>query len=66
MKEILEYLARALADHPEQVEVRQVEGERFLILELKVASEDMGKIIGTIVKAAALRENKKVTVEIVQ
>ncbi len=76
MKELVEYLAKALVDYPEQVDVRQVEGERSIILELRVASEDMGKVIGkqgriakairTVVNAAAVKENKRVMVEIIQ
>ena len=76
MKELVEYLAKALVDFPEQVDVRQVEGERSIIFELRVASEDMGKVIGkqgriakairTVVNAAAVKENKRVMVEIIQ
>ncbi|MGI6224690.1 MAG: KH domain-containing protein [Peptococcales bacterium] len=76
MRELVEFLAKSLVDNPEQVQVREVEGERSVILELTVASEDMGKIIGkqgriakairTVVKAAATREGKKVVVEILQ
>jgi predicted RNA-binding protein YlqC (UPF0109 family) len=76
MKDLVEMIAKALVDYPEAVEVNEVEGERSIILELKVASEDMGKIIGkqgriakairTVVKAAATRENKRVVVEILQ
>jgi len=76
VKEMVEYLAKALVDYPDQVDVRQVEGERSIILELRVASEDMGKVIGkqgriakairTVVNAAAVKENKKVMVEIIQ
>lgn len=76
MKQLLEMLAKALVDHPESVEVSQVEGERSIILEVKVAPDDMGKVIGkqgriaqalrTIVKAAAVKEGKKVMVEIIQ
>jgi predicted RNA-binding protein YlqC (UPF0109 family) len=76
MKELVEYLARSLVDNPDMVQVNQVEGEQSIILELKVAPEDMGKVIGkqgriaksirTIVKAAATRENKRVAVEIVE
>lgn len=75
MKELLEVLAKALVDQPEAVQVSQVEGERSLILKLNVAPEDMGKVIGkqgriakairTVVKAAAVREGKKVIVEII-
>ncbi len=75
MKDLLEYLARQLVDLPDQVEVREVEGERSIILELRVAPEDMGKVIGrqgktaqairTLVKAAGLRDGKRVMVEII-
>ncbi len=46
MKELLEYLARALVDEPDAVEVTQVDGERSTTLQLKVAPDDMGKVIG--------------------
>ena len=46
MKELVEYIAKALVDFPEHVDVKQVEGERSIILELRVAPEDMGKVIG--------------------
>ncbi|HHP51092.1 MAG TPA: KH domain-containing protein [Moorella mulderi] len=76
MKELLLTLAQALVDNPDQVTVNQVEGEKSVILELKVAQEDMGKVIGkqgriarairTLVKAAAAHEGKRVVVEIIQ
>ena len=76
MKELVEYIAKALVDYPEQVDVTQVEGERSIILELRVAQEDMGKVIGkqgriakairTVVNAAGIKENKRVMVEIIQ
>lgn len=76
MKELVEYIAKSLVDYPEQVDVKQVEGERSVILELRVAPEDMGKVIGkqgriakairTVVNAAAIKENKRVMVEIIQ
>ncbi|MBM4235696.1 MAG: KH domain-containing protein, partial [Firmicutes bacterium] len=63
-------------DYPEQVSVSQADSERMIVLELKVASEDMGKVIGkqgriakairTVVSAAAVTENKRVVIEIVQ
>ena len=75
MKELVEILAQALVDHPEQVEVNEVVGEQSIILELKVAQDDMGKVIGkqgriakairTVVKAAAIKEEKRVVVEII-
>lgn len=76
MKELLEAIAKALVDHPEEVSVNEVEGEKFLILELQVSKDDMGKVIGkqgriakairTVMKAAAVKENKRVVVEILQ
>jgi len=76
MKELLESIARSLVDNPEYVSVNEVEGEKSLILELRVADDDMGKVIGkqgriakairTVMKAAALRNNKRVVVEIIQ
>lgn len=75
MKELVEVLAKALVDHPEQVEVREVAGERTVVYELSVAPEDMGKVIGkqgriakairTVVSAAAVREDKRVQIEII-
>ena len=76
MKELVEYMAKALVDNPEQVNVKQIEGESSVILELQVAQEDMGKVIGkqgriakairTVVNAAAIKDNKRVMVEIIQ
>ncbi|MBQ1336470.1 MAG: KH domain-containing protein [Selenomonadaceae bacterium] len=75
MKEIVEVIAKSLVDHPENVVVEEKQDGNQTILELHVASDDMGKVIGkqgriakamrTVVKAASMRENKKVTVEIV-
>ncbi len=74
MKELLEFLARALVDDPDQVVVTQVEGERSVILQLKVSPEDTGKVIGkngriaqalrTVIKAVATKEGKSAIVEI--
>ncbi len=76
MKELLELIAKALVDNPDEVSVNEVEGEQSIILELKVAKEDMGKVIGkqgkiakairTVIKSAAVKENKRVTVDIIQ
>ncbi|NLV35834.1 MAG: KH domain-containing protein [Clostridiaceae bacterium] len=76
MKELLEIIAKALVDYPDEVSVNEVEGENGLILELRVAQEDMGKVIGkqgriakairSVVKAAAIKQNIRVSVEIVQ
>ena len=75
MKELLELIAKNLVDHPEAVSVKETQKERATVLELKVAPEDMGKVIGkqgriakairTVVKAAAIHEEKHIVVEIV-
>jgi hypothetical protein len=76
VKELVEHIAKSLVDNPEQVEVRESEGERSIVLELKVAADDMGKVIGkqgkiakairTLTKATAAKEGKRVAVEIVK
>lgn len=76
MKELLEVIAKNLVDDPSQVVVTEVHGEKSIILELKVAPEDMGKVIGkqgriakairTVVKAAAVQSDKRIVVEIIQ
>ncbi|HOB28899.1 MAG: KH domain-containing protein [Dethiobacteria bacterium] len=75
MKQMLEQIAKALVDYPDQVEVRLLEDERGITLELQVSPDDMGKVIGkqgrivkairTVVNAAAVKENKRVLVEVV-
>lgn len=75
MKELVKILARALVDQPDKVAVDLIEKERTIVLELRVAQEDMGKVIGkqgriakairAVVKAAATKQKKKVMVEIV-
>lgn len=74
MKELVEMIAKSIVDHTDMVRVNEVQGEKTVILELTVADEDMGKIIGrqgriarairTVVKAAATKEGKKVIVDI--
>ncbi len=76
MKELVEVIAKSLVDHPEEVVVTEREGDRALIVELSVAKSDMGKVIGkkgriakairAVVKAASMREDKKVIVEIAE
>lgn len=76
MGHLVEVIAKGLVDNPDQVMVTEVEGNQSTIIELKVAPEDMGKIIGkqgriakairTVVKAAATKQNKRVIVEIIQ
>lgn len=74
MKEVVEIIAKALVDHPENVIVDEKQEDRMTLIELHVASDDMGKVIGkqgriakairTVAKAAGTRENKKVKVDI--
>jgi predicted RNA-binding protein YlqC (UPF0109 family) len=76
MKELVEVIAKSLVDYPDEVIVIETENEKSIILELRVAQSDMGKVIGkqgriakairSVVKAAASKENKKVIVEILQ
>lgn len=76
MLALVEHLAKSLVDQPDAVKVSQVENGKEIIIHLIVAPEDMGKVIGkqgriakairTVVKAAAVKENKKVSVEIMQ
>ncbi|HIE51396.1 MAG TPA: KH domain-containing protein [Armatimonadetes bacterium] len=74
MRELIEYMVKHIVDHPEAVQVNQVEGERTIIFEVRVAPDDLGKVIGkqgrianamrTILRAAAMREKKNVNLEI--
>ncbi|MBI2998444.1 MAG: KH domain-containing protein [Deltaproteobacteria bacterium] len=76
MKELVQYLAKSLVNNPDAVEVKETQGETASVLELKVAKEDLGRIIGkqgrtarsirTILNAAASRANRKVVLEIVE
>ena len=75
MNKVLEDIAKALVDYPEDVTVTEVNKDDTIVLELRVNKDDMGKVIGkqgriakairTVVKAAASREDKKVVVEII-
>ena len=76
MKELVEQIARALVDHPEQVQVNAVDGEQVTVLELKVAPDDRGKVIGrqgrtaksirTLLGAAGMKLRKRFTLEILE
>ena len=76
MKQLVEVIAKALVDFPDEVVVTETENDRAIVLELRVAQSDMGKVIGkqgriakairSVVKAAASKEDKKVVVEIMQ
>ena len=75
MKELVEFMAKSLVDNPDSVTVNEVNEEQSIILKLTVAPDDMGKIIGkqgriakairTVIKAVAVKQNKRVIVEIV-
>lgn len=76
MKDLIKYIAQALVDYPEQVEVSQVDGEQTSVIELKVAKEDLGKVIGkqgrtarsirTILGAASAKIKKRSVLEIIE
>ena len=76
MKELITYIAQALVDHPDQVSVSEVEGNQTSVLELKVAKEDLGKVIGkqgrtaramrTILSAASAKVKKRTVLEIIE
>lgn len=76
LRELIEYMAKALVDHPEDVEVNEVVGEQTTVVELRVAKDDLGKVIGkkgktahsmrTILNAASTKLNKRSVLEIVE
>jgi predicted RNA-binding protein YlqC (UPF0109 family) len=76
MKDLIKYIAQALVDHPDQVSVAEVEGNQTSVLELKVAKEDLGKVIGkqgrtaramrTILSAASAKVKKRMVLEIIE
>ena len=76
MKDLIKYIAQALVDHPEEVSVNEVEGNQTSVLELKVAKEDLGKVIGkqgrtaramrTILGAASAKLRKRTVLEIIE
>jgi len=76
MKDLIEFIAKSLVDHPEDVRVTELQGERTAIFELRVHSDDLGKVIGkqgrtarairTLVSASATKQNKRAMVEIME
>ena len=76
MKEFIEFIARALVDNPENVEVSEVEGEKTTVYELRVAQEDLGKVIGrkgqtakairTLIAAVSAKKGKRALLEILE
>jgi len=75
VKDLLTYIVKAIVDVPEEVSVKEVEGEKAVVFEIKVAASDVGKVIGkhgriinairTLVRAAAVKEGKKVSIELI-
>ena len=76
MKELIEYIAKALVDNPDQVRVSEIEGEKTSVIELNVSKEDLGKVIGkqgrtaramrTILSAASTKVKKRAVLEIIE
>jgi predicted RNA-binding protein YlqC (UPF0109 family) len=76
LKELIEYLARALVDHPDEVSVAEISGEQTVVLELKVAKDDLGKVIGkqgrtvkamrALLSAASAKLRKRADLEILE
>ena len=76
MKDLIKLIAKALVDHPELVVISEVKGEHVSVLELKVAKEDIGKVIGkkgrnvqairTILSAASGKEKKRIVLEVIE
>lgn len=76
LAEVVELMVKAVVDHPEKVEVKEIEGEKTTVVELKVAPEDLGKVIGkkgntaramrTILAAVSRKQNKKAVLEILE
>ena len=76
LKELIEYIAKALVDSPDQVRVSEIEGEKTSVIELSVAKDDLGKVIGkqgrtaramrTILSAASTKAKKRAVLEIIE
>ncbi|MCR5814524.1 MAG: KH domain-containing protein [Desulfovibrio sp.] len=76
MRNLIEFIAKSLVDHPENVQVSEIEGEQTTVLELKVAQDDLGKVIGkqgrtaralrTILSAASTKAKKRTVLEILE
>ena len=76
LKELIEYIVKALVDNPDAVEVNEIAGEKSIIYELKVGEGDLGKVIGkegrtakairTIITAAAMKQGKRTVLEILE
>jgi uncharacterized protein len=76
MKELIEYVVKVLVDHPEDIRISEIEGERTIVFELRCHPEDVGKVIGksgktvgairTLLSTVAARQNKRAMLEVVE
>jgi predicted RNA-binding protein YlqC (UPF0109 family) len=76
MKELIEYISKTLVDHPEELRITEIEGERTIVFELRCNPEDVGKIIGksgktigavrTLLSTVAARQNRRAVLEVVE
>lgn len=76
MKELVEYIVKSLVDNPNKVDIREVEGEKTTVIELRVDQSDLGKVIGkqgrtarairTLLNAAGIKKGKRVVLEILE
>ncbi|KPJ51273.1 RNA-binding protein [candidate division TA06 bacterium DG_26] len=76
MRELIEHIAKALVDHPDSVDVKEIEGGKTVVYELRVGSGDLGKVIGrggktvnavrTIITAASMKKGKRAILEIIE
>lgn len=76
MKDLVDFIVKALVDEPNQVDVSEIEGEKTTVIELRVATDDLGKVIGrqgrtarairTVLTAAAIKNNKRAVLEILE
>ncbi|MBR3582138.1 MAG: KH domain-containing protein [Kiritimatiellae bacterium] len=76
MKELVEYISKTLVDHPEELRITEIEGERTIVFELRCNDEDVGKIIGksgktigairTLLSTVAARQNRRAVLEVVE
>ncbi|MBC8232504.1 KH domain-containing protein [bacterium] len=76
LKDLIEFIAKSLVDHPEQVAINEIEGQKTTILELSVAEDDLGKVIGRrgktakamriVLSAAATKEDKRAVLQIIE
>ena len=76
MKELIEYVVKTLVDHPEEIRISEIEGERTIVFELRCHPEDVGKVIGksgktvgairTLLSTVAARQNRRAMLEVVE